>query len=288
MRTLLQIGLAGLLCWSSACRPDDSKDDPPDEKMDMGSMPAPSIRTTVRELNAPGSRFKPKDQIAINAVVVSPMMWTARPNGDDYCHYRIVVMHADGSTPTLQDGMVVTIDLKTPAGSMDGFGPCDDLSKKNSVTMAMDALKTGDAVDISGTFRSFGANGTRYVDVYGGKVVGAGPATIQPTPVAVADPTTFTIGTGSSPPQSFVDASGVLVEFKNVAVTARDKYQNFVVNSDTMNMGGATIASNFLKVLIGKDFMAPSVGAKFQSVVGIVLGDFHGEIWARGNKDLKM
>jgi hypothetical protein len=278
------LGLCGalLLSMNAGCRPENGTANMNDDlsvttQPDLAQITYQSV--TIRKL---------KDRVKFSGAVISPLMYVSYTDNSpnpSYCNYRIAVMQADGSPSTLKDGMSVTIGLKTNfVGDMSRIGACQDLAKQNTLVMAMDALKTGDLVEISGQLDSFGASGTRYVDVFGGKVLGMGPAPMQPTPVVVADPTMFA---GKSPlPQAFVDASGALVQFQNVQVTAADTAFpfDFVVNTGTT--GGANIASNYLRILVN-NYMAPTKGTKYASVTGIVFGDYGGKVWVRNSGDLK-
>lgn len=294
MRTLLHLGLAGALLslgLQGGCRGSDSTDD----TQDLGGNPTSDLTvvkvtkpTTIRELNTAGGPIAVKDRVKFSGVLVSPFMWNSYDDNDpksQYCNYRIVVMHSDGSAPTLSDGIVVTIGLKTTfAGDMSKLGQCTELGKKSTQVMSMDGVKSGDLVEIQGTLNSFGAAGTRFIDVYGGTVTGMGQAPMQPMPVPVADPSMFA---GASPlPKAFVDASGVLVRFDNIQVTAApNTYQEYTVN--TTDMAGASISSSYVRVLT-KGYMAPPKGTMLKSLTGIVFGDYGGKIWPRTVDDIKM
>lgn len=295
MRSLAYFGLAGAVVLSlvGACRQDTSSEGEMDMALraDLGAAKK-ATSTTIRELNAPGGPIALKSRVKLSGVVISPLLYTEYEDNsmtDDWCRYRLAIMQADGSAPTLRDGMTITIRLRTMfSGDMSKLRACDELGKQNAVVVAMDGLKMGDLVEIEGTFLSAGANGSRFIDVYGGRVVGMGPAPMQPLPVHVDDPTMFgpnPADGGSGPAQAFIDACGVLVEFSKVKVTARNPvYQDFSIN--TTDMGGAAIAANYLRIVI-KNYMSPAVGTMLQSVTGIVYADFGGKIWPRTAADIK-
>lgn len=298
MKALLQIGmrigLAGALLTSwvqSGCRSSDMSDDTPDlsdntpADLTMAKVAKPA---TIRDLNMPGGAVSLKDRVKVSGVVISPFMWKAYDDRDpksQYCNFRIVVMQSDGSAPTLKDGIVVTVGLKTTfGGDMSKLTQCDTVGKNSVLVMSMDALKSGDAVEVEGTLDSFGAAGTRFIDAYGGKLTGMGQAAMQPMPVPVADPTLF--ANASPLPKQFVDASGALVRFDNVQVsTAPNTYQEYTVN--TTDTGGASISSSYIRVLT-KNYMAPPKGTMLKSVTGIVFGDYGGFVWPRTVDDIKM
>lgn len=292
MRTLINLGLAGALLTVTAlhggCRGSEPADDTQDlgtDTSDLATVQEAKL-VPIRELNQTTPVVK--HRVKVIGVVVSPFMWDTYDDKDpksQYCNYRIAVMQSDGSAPTLSDGIVITVGLRTTLSSdMSKLGQCQELGKKNTQVMAMDGLKTGDLVEIQGTLDSFGASGTRFIDVYGGKVTGMGQAPMQPMPVPVADPSMFF---GTSPlPKAFVDASGVLVRFDNVQITAApNTYQEYSVN--TTDTGGASITSSYVRVLT-KNYMAPPKGTMLKSLTGIVFGDFGGKVWPRTIDDVKM
>lgn len=298
MNALLQIGLrlglAGALLTSwvqSGCRNSDTSDDTQDlgdntpADLSMGKVAKPA---TIRDLNMPGGLVSLKDRVRVSGVVISPFMWKAYDDRDpksQYCNFRVVLMQSDGSAPTLKDGITVTVGLKTTfAGDMSKLTQCDTVGKKSLLVMSMDALKSGDLVEVEGTLDSFGAAGSRFIDAYGGKVTSMGQAPMQPMPVPVADPTTF--ANGSPLPKAFVDSCSVLVRFDNVQVsTAPNTYQEYTVN--TTDTGGASISSSYVRVLT-KNYMAPPKGTMLKSVTGIVFGDYGGFVWPRTVDDIKM
>jgi hypothetical protein len=297
MRELKRIGCAlsfvpMLTLAGAGCRGGNTGEEMPMDLAMAADLTKATKPTTIRDINMPGGSIQVNDRVKFSGVVISPLMWVTaddRTSGDDYCKYRIAVMQADGSAGTLRDGMVVSVDLKTQfMGTGSKLDFCQDYGKKNAVVVAMEAVKSGDAVDVEGFLESFGQNGSRYVDPYNGRVTGNGPAPIKPVAVD-ADPTMF--ASGSPLPQAFVDASGVLVKLSNLMVSSRNaSFQDFTVNTapatDMGVSGGANIAANYMKVTVGSSFMAPMVGTTLMSVTGIVFGDFGGKVWPRVDTDI--
>jgi len=289
----LSRSLLGAALLFAACRGTGTTDDPtadlsvPPSAADLAQTPA--TETTIRSLNAL-SGVKVGDRVKISGVAISPFMWSSADDnatGNDFCNYRIVLMHADGSAPTRQDGMVITIGLSLMFANTDmsKLTQCSDLGKKNSVVVNMDAVMPGDLVEVEGRFGTLGTGGPRQIDVFNGSVTAKGQSPMQPTPLT-EDPALY-IGapSGMPTPKSFIDANGVLVKFDNVRVNSRDAtFQDFVVN--TTMTSGATIATNYLRARIN-NYMSPAVNTTLQSVTGIVFSDFRGTIWARTAADVK-
>ena len=213
-------------------------------------------------------------------------MWTDDDKTAGYCYYRIVVMQADGSPSTLRDGMVVSIGLKTTfGGDMSTFSQCKARAATFQNVQAMDAVKSGNAVEIDAVLDTRGKSGPREIDLYFGSITDKGVAPMMPVPVT-ADPNDFVPAASGQPlPQKFFDSNGVLVKFDNVKVNSRDTtYQDF--KASTVDTGGAFIATNYLRV-IDRNYMSPPDKTALMYVIGIVLPDFSGRIWARTTADIK-
>lgn len=285
-RSLLAAGLLLAACRGTGTTDDPTSDFAVNSAADMAQVMATA--TTIRSLNALNG-VKIGDRVKVSGVVISPFNWTDTDDnatGDDFCNYRIVIMQADGSAPTKQDGMVVTIGLRLTFASTDmsKLTQCSDLGKKNAAVVNMEAVMPGNLVEVEGKFGTLGTGGPRQIDVFSGTVTDKGPAPMQPMPLT-ADPATY-IGapSGMPTPQAFIDANGVLVKFDNVRINSRDNtYQDFVVN--TTMTSGATIATNYLRAK--GNYMSPTVGTTLQSVTGIVFSNFRGTVWARTTADVK-
>ena len=239
---------------------------------------------TIRDLNSPTSNLKAGDRVHLTGVVVSPQTWISSDDKAGFCYYRVFAMQADGSPTTIRDGLAVTLGLKTTFGDMSRITECSRLAKMDAIGTTMLAVKPGDEVEIEGKYslRGSGATATRQIDVYKGTLNDKGAAAMMPVPLD-ADPMTYQPAqTGL--PQAFADAQGVLVTFANVKVNTRDMmYQDF--NASTTDMGGARIATNFLRVT-NATYMSPMNGTVLKSVTGIVTGDFKGTIWPRTEADI--
>jgi hypothetical protein len=246
---------------------------------------APAKPTTIRALNDGSAGVSVGGRVKISGVVISPFMFTDENNGR--CYYRINVVQSDGSPATLKDGMVITTNVRGSFPTdMSLVSQCINQGKTVQVVAAMDALKTGDLVEIEGRLdvRSNGGQMTRQIEVFGGTLTGMGQAPMMPAPVEV-DAAMFARGSGMLP-QAFVDAHGAFVRFKNVKVFMRDAmYQDFYVSTSGM-APGAYIITRYPRILLGMSYMSPMNGSALTSVTGIVLGDFSGSVWIRTGTDV--
>lgn len=285
---ILPAGLALAATLAAAgCREADGP--PAETAMDLSvpaDLAAPMVKqVTIRDLNSPMGPVKTGDRVRFTGVVISPQTWiTFDTNGTGFCYFRIMVMQADGSPTTIRDGIAVTLGLKTTLGDMSHITECSHMAKMDAVGTTMLMAKPGDEVVVEGKLasRGTGPTATRQIDVYKGDLVDKGAAAMMPVPLD-ADPMTYQQSqTGLA--QAFADAQGVLVTFKGVKVNSRDMmYQDFNVN--TGDMGGARIATNFLRV-VNAGYMSPMNGTQLKSVTGIVTGDFKGTIWPRTESDI--
>lgn len=282
----LGLALAAAAALTTGCR----EDGPPvtNTTMDL-AMPEDMARAaardfTIRELNSPTSNLKAGDRVHLSGVVISPQTWITSDDKAGFCYYRVFIMQADGSPTTIRDGVAVTLGLKATFGDMSRISECSRLAKMDAIGTTMLAVKPGEELEIEGKYslRGSGATATRQIDVYKGTLNDKGPAAMMPVPLD-ADPMTYQPAqTGL--PQAFADAQGVLVTFANVKVNTRDMmYQDF--NASTTDMGGARIATNFLRVA-NASYMSPMNGTTLKSVTGIVTGDFKGTIWPRTEADI--
>ena len=282
----LGLALVAAAALTTGCR----EDGPPvtNTAMDL-AMPEDLARAaardfTIRELNSPTSNLKAGDRVHLSGVVISPQTWITSDDKAGFCYYRVFIMQADGSPTTIRDGVAVTLGLKATFGDMSRISECSRLAKMDAIGTTMLAVKPGEELEIEGKYslRGSGATATRQIDVYKGTLNDKGPAAMMPVPLD-ADPMTYQPAqTGL--PQAFADAQGVLVTFANVKVNTRDMmYQDF--NASTTDMGGARIATNFLRVA-NASYMSPMNGTTLKSVTGIVTGDFKGTIWPRTEADI--
>lgn len=282
----LGLALVAAATLTAGCR----EDGPPASTTTMDlAMPddlaKPMVRdVTIRDLNSPTGNLKVGDRVHFTGVVVTPQTWITSDDKAGFCYYRVFVMQADGSPTTIRDGMAITLGLKATFGDMSRITECSRLAKMDAIGTTILAVKPGDELEIEGKFstRGSGTTATRQIDVYKGTLNDKGAAAMMPMPLE-ADPMTYQPAQ-MGVPQAFADAQGVLVTFKNVKVNTRDMmYQDF--NASTTDMGGARIATNFLRVT-NSAYMSPANGTMLKSVTGIVTGDFKGTIWPRTEADI--
>lgn len=289
--------LLGALLATGACRDDGTGSTAQDMRapttttddllaVDLATKVAKN--TTIREINTTagqqGGTIAIGDRVKFSGVVVSPYMWTDDDQTTGYCTYRIALMQADGSASTLQDGMVVQVSLKTTfMGDMSAYAQCGARAKTFNNVQAMDMAKVGHLVEIDAELSTRGKTGPRQIDLYFGSLADKGVAPMMPVPVA-ANPADFV--PGSPLPQKFFDSNGVLVKFSNVKINSRDtRFQDFKVSTEST--GGAFIATNYLRAT-SSSYMSPMDGTTLSTVIGLVLPDFSGRIWARTTDDIKM
>ena len=198
MKKLLPVLVLSSLTAVS-CRPADSTSpDMSDPIVDMATPPA-AMATTIRELNSAQNTIKVGTRIKVSGVVTSPLRWVTSDDTAGYCYYRVHIVQTEPAPATLQDGMLLTLSLRTTTWT-DGSltTQCRDRAKSDTVAAAMDALMPGQMVEIEGSYdtRANCGGTTRQINMFGGKIVSQGMAATQPTPVD-ADPTQYLTATGS-------------------------------------------------------------------------------------------
>lgn len=271
-----------------ACRPaDTTSQDMSDPVVDMATPPA-AMTTTIRELNSPQNTIKVGTRVKITGVVTSPLRWVTSDDTAGYCYYRVHIVQTEPAPATLQDGILLTLSLRTTMWT-DGSltTQCRDRAKSDTVAMAMDSLMPGQQVEIEGSYdtRANCGGTTRQINMFGGKIVSQGMAATQPTPVD-ADPTQYLTATGSPKvlAKVFADNQGALVRFGNVKSYGRNmSFQDFSV-SPAGAAPGALIGTNYLRAQ--GSFTSLPDGTTYKSITGIVLADFCGAIWPRTKDDL--
>ncbi len=287
MKKLLPVLVLSSLTAVS-CRPADSTSpDMSDPIVDMATPPA-AMATTIRELNSAQNTIKVGTRIKVSGVVTSPLRWVTSDDTAGYCYYRVHIVQTEPAPATLQDGMLLTLSLRTTTWT-DGSltTQCRDRAKSDTVAAAMDALMPGQMVEIEGSYdtRANCGGTTRQINMFGGKIVSQGMAATQPTPVD-ADPTQYLTATGSPKvlAKVFADNQGALIRFSNVKSYGRNTtYQDFSV-SPSGAAPGALIGTNYVRAQ--GTFTSLADGTMYKSVTGIVLADFCGAIWPRTKDDI--